>query len=227
MTQSLIFIDVEASGLHPGSYPTEVGWCSHDLRRGGSHLIRPTPEWSAGPWSAEAEAVTGISRPMLDAYGWEPAAVAAALNEALAGEMPLTDNPWGDGRWLLDLFAAAGADPAFGICPPYPINGSATEQQLWHDIKARYDIDILIAQVAGDSGATGWTEIEEATGRLKREAGLLEHRALDDAIGHALALGAAVILGARKDDAEAQNAALSSLAARARQLLDEIPRPGR
>lgn len=227
MTQSLIFIDVEASGLHHGSYPTEVGWCSHDLRRGSSYLIRPTPEWSAGPWSAEAEAVTGISRPMLDTFGWEPIAVAAALNEALGGTMPLTDNPWGDGRWLLDLFTAAGTVPAFNICPPYPFNGSATEQQLWHDIKARYDVDILIAQVASDSGTTGWTAIEEATGRLKREAGLLEHRALDDAIGHALALGAAVILGARRDNAEAKHTALSSLATRARQLLEDVPRPGR
>lgn len=82
---SIIFIDVEASGLHKGSYPTEVGWCSHDLRRGASYLIRPTAEWRASPWSIEGETVTGISAAMLECYGLPPAAVVDALNGALAG----------------------------------------------------------------------------------------------------------------------------------------------
>jgi len=226
MTDPILFVDVEASGLHEGSYPTEIGWCSHDLRRGGSFLVRPTPDWAAGLWCAEAEQVTGISREMLNAFGLEPAAVAAALNEALAGTTPLTDNPAGDGRWLWSLFAAAGIEPAFGICPP-PAIATSAHQSLWDDIRALHDVDVLVASVAGERGAGGWTAIEEAVRQVRATAGLIEHRALDDAIGHAVELGVVVILGACGENDAARDAALADLADRARILLEEAPRPGR
>jgi len=180
MADGLILIDVEASGLHDGSYPTEVAWVGHDLLRGGSCLVRPPTHWLASPWSAEAEAVTGISQVMLGCYGLPPEVVAEHLNADLAGELPLTDAPLMDGRWLTMLFNEAGVAPSWTL----PADDRPCDV-------GRVVLGILSEAGQGEMAVAA---AHEQRVRLMAEAaGLREHRAMDDAIRHAFDLGAAVL----------------------------------
>jgi hypothetical protein len=75
--ERVAFIDLEASGLGSASFPTEVGWTfvREDMSiESGSCLIRPVARWTrhANAWSAAAEALTGITREMLDRDGLPP-----------------------------------------------------------------------------------------------------------------------------------------------------------
>lgn len=105
-------IDLEASGLHRGSFPIEVGWCFGDLRS-GSFLIRPHSSWHMDDWRAESEAVHGIPQEKLHKEGIEAHEAARFLNDTLGGYILLTDAPAYDGMWLQRLFDAAGVDPTF------------------------------------------------------------------------------------------------------------------
>ena len=101
----IVFLDFEASSLHVGSHPIEVGWVNGD-GRGESFLLRPLRDWT--DWSPASEAVHGISRTQLDAEGHDPATVAHRLHAALqAADAYYSDNPGHDGAWLCKLFAAA------------------------------------------------------------------------------------------------------------------------
>ena len=62
--RAYVFLDVEASGLHAGSYPIEVGWCGLDLVA-TSFLIRPHASWTEDDWSVTSERVHGITRPQV------------------------------------------------------------------------------------------------------------------------------------------------------------------
>ena len=85
------FVDLEASGLHAGSYPIEVGWCGLDLEP-VSTLVRPLPEWERGGWDRNSEAVHGISRKDLE--GAPPAAeVGRMLARALEGRTVYSGAP--------------------------------------------------------------------------------------------------------------------------------------
>jgi len=52
------FLDVEASGLGPDSFPIEIGWA---ILGGpaGSVLIKPAPDWSQDAWDETAEDLHG------------------------------------------------------------------------------------------------------------------------------------------------------------------------
>lgn len=101
---ALAFLDVEASSLDDG-FPVEVGWCSADLTRGASYLIRPEPSWLTRlRWSAEAEAVHGLDQARLTAEGLAAAEVADRLAADLAEAAVQSDAPEMDGRWLDLLF---------------------------------------------------------------------------------------------------------------------------
>lgn len=99
------FLDVEATGFGPESYPIEIAWSDES---GEIHrcLIDPTPvpAWTA--WSAEAERVHGIDRERLTRNGWPPDYVATRLTQDLAGKTVYTDAPDYDARWVGILFAA-------------------------------------------------------------------------------------------------------------------------
>lgn len=197
MTTALYFVDLEASGLHDGSYPTEVGWCRHDLRAGGSLLIRPAPAWRDGPWSAEAEQVTGIDQRTLGRHGLAPRTVAERLNAELAEAALYSDFPRGDGRWLQVLFEEARVAPA--------LNQLA-------------DADVLVAAAARGLPLTA-EALEVETAGIHERAGLVAHRALDDAVGHALSLGLVVVLGEHLKRATSPAADLEELVDRARALV--------
>ena len=92
------FVDLEASGLHAGSYPIEVGWCGLDLEP-VSTLVRPLPEWERGGCDRNSEAVHGISRKDLE--GAPPAAeVGRMLARALEGRTVYSDAPGFDWNWM-------------------------------------------------------------------------------------------------------------------------------
>lgn len=117
MDESLfVFVDLEASGLHPTAYPIEVGWASLDLKP-QSFLINPHLTWPPDDWSYESERIHRITQADLDIKGLSVNDAVARLNEAWAGKILFSDAPELDGRWLAMLYRAAGSSPKF----PFPL----------------------------------------------------------------------------------------------------------
>lgn len=159
------FIDLEASSLHKGSFPTEVAWCSHDLTRGGSYLIRPVDGWTE--WSPVSERLHGITLARLQAEGLPVAKVMEHLNADLQGEAVISDQPEFDFYWMGMLTAAAGVAMTFEF--------------------ERTPLDAILAAIHGVDMSMVFSPL--ALPMLNREIGLVTHRALDDCIHHALELG--------------------------------------
>lgn len=101
------FLDVEATGFGPHSYPIEIAWSDE---AGEIHrcLIDPTPVPAWTDWSSDAEQVHGIDRERLQRNGWPPEYVATRLTEELGGKTIYTDAPDYDARWVGRLFDAIG-----------------------------------------------------------------------------------------------------------------------
>lgn len=109
------FIDFEASGLDPESYPVEVAWSGPDGTV-TSYLIRPEPSWTY--WDPNAADIHGLSRERLDAEGLPAEIVAYRLNAALAAVgVAYSDASAFDGFWCETLLEAAGLMPEFRIAP--------------------------------------------------------------------------------------------------------------
>ncbi|MCP5432032.1 MAG: hypothetical protein H6923_02045 [Alphaproteobacteria bacterium] len=111
---AIAFLDFEASGLGPFSWPIEVGWAllGGEVR---TRLIRPHASWADADWDKRAERLHGLSRARLEAEGENPRAVCQALDADLAGATVLSDAPEFDGTWLGVLYKAAGRTPPFRI----------------------------------------------------------------------------------------------------------------
>lgn len=103
----LAFIDFEASGLGPFSWPIEVGWALEDGVT-DAVLISPSPSWSMDAWDPKAERLHGISLRVLSDLGLDPAEACKRIEAALAGRTVYSDAPDWDGFWMLRLFQAAG-----------------------------------------------------------------------------------------------------------------------
>ncbi|WP_096703300.1 hypothetical protein [Magnetospirillum sp. 15-1] len=201
----MIFIDVEASGLHPTSYPVEVAWVSHDLQQGWPALIRPASAWGELDWNAESGRIHGISRHQLVMTGMDVREVAARLNADLAGAEVLSDSPGTDGRWLQTLYGTTGIAPAFRI-------------------SQSPDVQAVIAEACQRTGIQA-EDHERLAAALHAEAGLITHRALDDAIGHAFSLGAVTLLNMALSREEVEIRAFrQQLVERARGLLRQYGR---
>ncbi|HET7308203.1 MAG TPA: hypothetical protein VFK24_10400 [Gammaproteobacteria bacterium] len=134
------FLDFEASGLHPDSYPIEVAWSLPDGRI-ETRLIQPHEDWTH--WDANAEAMHGISRGELTGYGRPIAEVATAMNAALAGCTVYTDAVDYDRFWAGALFSYADAKPTFDFAD---IQMLFTHLRLPHD--TRYELERLSFQRA-------------------------------------------------------------------------------
>jgi hypothetical protein len=106
------FLDVEATGFGPESYPIEIAWSDE---HGEIHrcLIDPTPIATWTHWDAEAERVHGIDRERLTRNGWAPDYVATRLTDDLGGKTIYTDAPDYDARWVGVLFSAVGQNMPF------------------------------------------------------------------------------------------------------------------
>lgn len=108
------FIDLEASGLGPASWPIEVGWCFPD----GSPdalLIKPAEDWADEAWDRKAEALHGLSQETLHKNGHRIELVCERLNASLSEIDVFSDAPDWDGFWLYRLFSAAGAKQGFEL----------------------------------------------------------------------------------------------------------------
>jgi hypothetical protein len=111
---SHVFVDCEASGLHNGSYPIEVGWAGSDLVA-HSLLIKPAPEWGEKDWDDASERIHKIPRSKLVAEGVPVGDVARRINEAFCGKQVHSDNPDFEKFWLGRIFRAAQVQPEFSL----------------------------------------------------------------------------------------------------------------
>ncbi|WP_409322646.1 hypothetical protein [Pseudomonas putida] len=106
------FVDFEASGIAPDSYPIEVAVVHPD----GEYqcLIQPARYWDY--WSYDAQDMHGLSREELVSNGLPPLKVAQVMNTLFDGHILCSDNPT-DCFWLDVLYEAAGIEPTFSVRP--------------------------------------------------------------------------------------------------------------
>ena len=106
MSEEILVIDIEASGLDHTSYPIEVaiGNCT-DIK---NWLIKPLPHWTH--WDINAEKIHGISREYLQEHGTPAKEVAHQIDQFLASRNGLlySDADWWDSNWLDTLFLDTG-----------------------------------------------------------------------------------------------------------------------
>lgn len=182
---NIVFLDCEASGLGPNSWPSEIGWVSSDLSRGYNSCIRPVEGWTH--WDPVAEDIHGLSLDHLQRFGLPPHQVAEDLNRDLASAMVMTDSPGQDFWWLQRLYDAAGLAPSFEMPSPQPAVAQQQLQMTWWQIKGSFDASVQLTAAASTARLSG-EDLELATGALCGEFGLTLHRAFDDALRHALML---------------------------------------
>jgi hypothetical protein len=126
------FIDFEASGIAPDSYPIEVAV----VYPGGEFqaLIQPAPYWDH--WSHDAEDMHGISREQLLQEGRPALEVAMLMNELFGGKNLCSDVPT-DCFWLEVLYEAAGIDPTFTVQPLEAMVGRQAASEIFGMLPVR------------------------------------------------------------------------------------------
>ncbi|MCF5170662.1 MULTISPECIES: hypothetical protein [Pseudomonas] len=112
MERPSFFIDFEASGIAPDSYPIEVAVVSSDAFF--SSLIKPVRYWTH--WSFDAEDMHGLTQDQLLQEGNTPDAVARNMNQLFSGQVLCSDSPQ-DSFWFDVLFEAADLMPTFELKP--------------------------------------------------------------------------------------------------------------
>ncbi|WP_289328669.1 hypothetical protein [Pseudomonas sp. 'CRE Jenny 4'] len=112
MERPSFFIDFEASGIAPDSYPIEVAVVSNETVY--SSLIKPARYWTH--WSFDAQDMHGLSQDHLLQDGYTPHAVAELMNQLFLGQVLCSDSPQ-DGFWLDVLYEAADLIPTFELKP--------------------------------------------------------------------------------------------------------------
>lgn len=125
------FVDFEASGIAPDSYPIEVAIVSAEAQY--LALIRPARYWTH--WSWDAQDIHGIPRDILLTEGLEPSLIAAELNERFDGAKLCSDSPQ-DGFWLDTLYEAAGVEPSFALLPLESFVGRAAAGEIYRMMPA-------------------------------------------------------------------------------------------
>lgn len=108
----MTFLDIEASGLEPESYPIEIGWVSPvEGFPGESFLIRPEPDWTF--WNEESGRIHNIPRQLCVEEGISVVEAAHRLNRSMAGRRVYSDVESYDSFWLDRLYRAAGVRREF------------------------------------------------------------------------------------------------------------------
>jgi hypothetical protein len=106
-------VDVEASGLHPDSYPIEVGiFDLADPAKRISFYIKPEPQWTH--WDYNAELIHGLSREQINEFGISVTEACERIN-AVCDSVMVSDAPGFDANWLSVLYDAANMTPSFDI----------------------------------------------------------------------------------------------------------------
>ncbi len=110
-----IFIDLEASGLGPHGFPTQVAWG----RLNGAtdkYYIAPDAEWLIEDgWDPNAEMLTGIRLEVLRDEGKPAGWVAEEMNRKLRGETLYSDGLQHDSMWVDQLFECTPQEREFEI----------------------------------------------------------------------------------------------------------------
>lgn len=106
----IAFLDIEASGFGPGSWPVEIGWAfPFDRKRNGSVLVRPIPAWTHWDMTSQSNC-HGLSRDFLEKEGSLPAEALGHIEDALSGCTIYVQDPEYDRSWFRVLVEAAGRD---------------------------------------------------------------------------------------------------------------------
>jgi len=114
--KGIAFLDIEASGLGPSSFPLEVGWAFLD-GPSGSRLIKPASGWNYPDRDPLADELHGITWQQIDTEGLAAWEVAAALEQLLGGgrSTVFSDAPQMGGFWLDRLFEQFSAERSFQL----------------------------------------------------------------------------------------------------------------
>jgi hypothetical protein len=112
MERPSFFIDFEASGIAPDSYPIEVAVVSSE--NSFSSLIKPVRYRTH--WSFDAQDMHGLTQDQLHQKGDTPVAVARNMNQLFSGQVLCSDSPQ-DVFWLDVLYEAADLIPIFELKP--------------------------------------------------------------------------------------------------------------
>lgn len=168
----IAFLDVEASGLVPGSYPVEIGYalpralpwgrCAVEV---GSVLVRPERAWLArGGWDPDAEAVHGLSREALLRGGLPAGEVCDLLDRVLGGRRVVTDTGAGstDDEWLAVLYEAAGRGPAGWRVAKATSDEVVHGICLAHGLRPEIVADVLLSRAPRPTHAAGEDALSDA-----------------------------------------------------------------
>lgn len=112
MERPAFFIDFEASGIAPDSYPVEVAVVSRNTSF--NSLIKPARYCTH--WSFDAQDMHGICQDQLHQQGDPANAVTRHMNQLFSGQILCSDSPQ-DSFWLYVLYEAADLMPAFQLKP--------------------------------------------------------------------------------------------------------------
>lgn len=145
------FIDLEASGIAPDSYPIEVAV----VYPGGEYqaLIQPARYWDH--WSYDAQDMHGLSREQLISEGTPPLAVAQEMNRLFDGKTLCSDNP-ADCFWLDVLYEAAGIEPTFELLPLEALIGRDNASQVMTQLPIRKEHRALYDAKAFSQAVYQW-----------------------------------------------------------------------
>lgn len=123
----ITFIDIEASGLEPESYPIELGWAD-TFGNGDGFLVRPLGDWTH--WDPVAASIHGIQRDELFEKGFPVHEAADRLNDMLGCEVVFCDGLDSDQFWLNRLFDAAGVEPSFELADFHQLHKLLSKQHM-------------------------------------------------------------------------------------------------
>ncbi|WP_156327749.1 hypothetical protein [Pseudomonas sp. NBRC 111129] len=126
------FIDFEASGIAPDSYPIEVAV----VYQGGEYQSLIQPAWYWDHWSHDAQDMHKLTRDQLISEGQTPLAVAQAMNDLFDGKTLCSDNP-ADCYWLDVLYEAAGIEAKFEVKPIESFLGREAASEILRRLPAR------------------------------------------------------------------------------------------
>jgi len=137
----MIILDIEASGLHPESYPIEIAW--QDTERSDNFdtlFIKPAETWTY--WDDYAETkIHHISRHTIIEQGIPIEDACLRLNRSLEGKTIYSDAIEYDQRWMMKLFNVAGVVPTFNfgsILDFLPQDGELQFNQLLEEAEIKH-----------------------------------------------------------------------------------------
>ncbi|MFT8711007.1 exonuclease domain-containing protein [Komagataeibacter rhaeticus] len=161
-----LFIDIEATSLHPDSTPIEIAWVTEE-GDAESYLIRPQPHWT--DWSVAAQRLHGLTPALLSRDGMAAGDVAARFARAARGRQVVSDAVAFDTAWLGALCQSAGLDTP----PVLPV-------QVAYARAFRPRLDAALPYAAQAERALEWVKETERREQMRRR---VRHRALTDAQG--------------------------------------------